>query len=89
MAKWKLEPRMRRFPGDPGPDGRDCSHGANVYLRSETRRRKIAVWYARGAHESALRPREAVREYLDLDDPPTAVLVTTTGVSVIEAQETS
>jgi hypothetical protein len=83
MPKWTVKPETRRFEG-PGPGGRDVSHGVNVYLRGAGgQERKIAVWYVRGEHEQAMRPREAVRPYLDEDEPPEHLLVSGGGVSVI------
>lgn len=83
MAKWRVKPETRRFDG-PGPDGRDVSHGVNVYLESTSGggERKIAVWYARSEHEG-VRPKEAVRAFLDDDDPPLHLLVSGGGVSAI------
>jgi len=75
MARWSVQQHTRRFAG-PGPNAADVSHGVNVYLRDATgQERKIAVWYATGANERVLRPKEAVRRYLDDALPPDHLIV--------------
>lgn len=85
MAKWKIQPKSRRFDG-PAPGGADVTHGENVYLKSlsgtET---KIAVWFASG-YAGDLSAKTAVREWLDEAAPPAHLLVTDGGVSALSLE---
>ncbi len=87
VAKWRIIPGTRLFNG-PGPGGRDVSHGVNINLRATQgmEERKIAVWYARSVDASEMRPRDAVAGYLDDENPPDHLLVTQSGVSVIDSE---
>jgi hypothetical protein len=83
MGKWPIQPRTRRFEG-PAPGGADVTHGVNVYLRDAGgNERKIAVWYTREQYERNVSTDNAVRAYLDDDEPPEHLVVTSSGVSVL------
>ena len=87
MARWRIKPQRTHFEG-PAPGGADVSHGVNVYLvDADGNDRKIAVWYAARASGSGadVRPPDAVRPYLDDLEPPAHLVVTSTGVSVLNA----
>jgi hypothetical protein len=84
MPKWTLTARERRFDG-PGPDGRDVEFGVNRYLRGPNREEhKIAIWYTRGVNAlSDWPPGHVAKLYLDMDQPPEHVLVTSSGPTPI------